>query len=201
MLMLLAVHAAWVADGGEGGSGESRNGRAITRETVTSTGDLTGHWEGIWESTRFSVGGPLTGLLTQSASILTGEVTILDTACLSTGAVSGSVDGDTVVFGVVFASDVQANFVGTVVEEGLAIEGSYDVSDGACAGDVGTWRVMKTAEPCDANGDGAIDRRDARDLLAFLLRGGNPLSGYADCNKDGVLNLGDVLAIFKAKSE
>ena len=56
VLMLFAVHATWAVDGEEGGSGESRNGRAITRETVTSTSDLTGHWEGTWESIRFSVG-------------------------------------------------------------------------------------------------------------------------------------------------
>ena len=45
---------------------------------------------------------------------------------------------DTTVFGAVFASDVQANFVGIVVEEAPTVEGSDDVSDGACAGDVGT---------------------------------------------------------------
>jgi hypothetical protein len=68
---------------------------------------VTGRWEGTWESIRFSVGGPLTGLLTQSTSRLTGQVTIPDTARPSTGAVSGSVDGDTVVI----AGDVRANFV------------------------------------------------------------------------------------------
>jgi hypothetical protein len=105
-----------------------------------------------------------------------------------------------VVFGAIFASDVQANFVGDIVEGGLVLEGSDDVSGGACAGDVGTWHVLKAAEPCDANGDGTIDRRDPLDLLGFLLQGGDPLPGHADCHKDGVLNFWDVIAILKAES-
>lgn len=101
---------------GEVGKAARRIGDAI----------VTGHWEGTWRSTRFSVGGPLMGLLTQSISLLTGEVTILDTARLSTGAVSGFVDGDTVVFGVVFASDVQANFVSNRGLAGLSDGGRED---------------------------------------------------------------------------
>jgi hypothetical protein len=50
-------------------------------------------------------------------------------------------------------------------EGGLAIEGSYDVSDDTCAGDIGSWRVVKTVERCDANGDGSGDRRAFLDAL------------------------------------
>jgi hypothetical protein len=58
------------------------------------------------------------------------------------------------------------------VEGGLAIEGSYDVSDGTCAGDTGIWRVVKTVERCDANGDGSVERRAFLDALEMpnLLR-------------------------------
>jgi hypothetical protein len=59
---------------------------------------------------------------------------------------------------------------------------------------------MKTAEPCDANGNGAIDRRGARGLLGFPLRGGAPLLDYANGEKDGKLNFGDVIAVFQAQS-
>jgi hypothetical protein len=65
-------------------------------------------------------------------------------------------------------------------------------------GDTGTWNLVKIIEPCDANGDGKVDRQDARDLLNFLLGGGGALSGDADCHQDGVLNFRDVIAIFKA---
>jgi hypothetical protein len=132
-------------------------------------------------------------------SELTGEVTILGTACWSVGEVSRNVSGDAVVFGAIFASDMQ-NFVGTVAAEGLDLEGSYDVSGRACMDAIGKWRVIKTAEPCDAPGHGTIDRQDMLDLLGFLLRGGDPLSADADCNRDGVPNFWDVLAILKARS-
>jgi len=69
------------------------------------------------------------------------------------------------------------------------------ISDETCTVDVGTWRVVKIAESCDVNGDGTVDRRDASDLLRFLLGGEASLSGYADCHKDGMLNLRDVIAI------
>jgi hypothetical protein len=52
----------------------------------------------------------------------------------------------------------------------------------------GLWRVVKIAEPCDANDDGTVDRRDASDLLRPLWKASLP--GYADCNKDGMLNFG-----------
>jgi parallel beta-helix repeat protein len=52
-------------------------------------------------------------------------------------------------------------------------------------------------EPCDANGDGHVDRRDAWDLLRYLLRDGEPLRGDADCNQDDEINFRDVLAILK----
>jgi hypothetical protein len=111
--------------------------------------------------------------------------------------VLGSVDGDGVVFGAVFAGAAQARFGSIIVEGDLAIEGSYGVSDRKCAGDGGTWRVVKIIEPGDANGDGTINDRDARDLFRLLLGGGHALLGNANCNKDGVMNFRDVIAIFK----
>jgi phospholipase/lecithinase/hemolysin len=50
---------------------------------------------------------------------------------------------------------------------------------------------------CDANGDGTVDLRDARDLLGVLFKGGGPdsLPGNPDCNEDGEVNFRDVMAI------
>jgi hypothetical protein len=103
-----------------------------------------------------------------------------------------------VVFGAVFAGDVEVHFEGTVREGGMTMEGTYEVSGGTCAGDTGTWRLAKIAIPCDANGDGMISGRDAFTLFRFLRRGGDPLPGYPDCNKDGLLNFRDVIAILAA---
>jgi hypothetical protein len=92
-MVVLTYPAPYAATGDEwrGGGGERSGGRAISIETVSFAGDLTGRWDGAWLSTRFSAGRSLTIFLTQSESSLTGEVGILDTACLSGGAVSGSV--------------------------------------------------------------------------------------------------------------
>jgi hypothetical protein len=113
--------------------------------------------------------------------------------------VFGAVDGDGVVFGAVFANAAQARFGGIVVESDLAIEGSYGVSDGQCAGDGGTWCAVKIVEPGDANDDGTINDRDARDLFRLPLGGRPALSGHADCNKDGLVNFKDVIAIVKSR--
>src|ERR1700752_3840131 len=173
------------------------NGRASEAETPSSA--LTGRWEGTWHSSRVSAGGALTALFTQSDASLTGEVTIFETACLSAGTVSGAVEDDTVIFGAVFADAAQAKFEGTVIDGGMAIEGVYDVTTGKCKEDGGTWRIAKIVDPCDANGDGTIDRQDTRDLLKFLLGAGPALSGNTDCNQDGVVNFSDVIAIFKSQ--
>ena len=197
VLLISVVSCAVAGDSWQGSNDVHQDGRAMASQAITSAIDLTGRWEGSWHSKGGAVGSSLIALLTQVDSSLTGAVTIVDAACLPTGAVSGAINGDTVVFGIVSAEVVQANFVGAVVEGGLAIQGSFDVNDEACAVGAGTWRVVKVAEPCDANGDGTVDRRDASDLLRFLLGGEASLPGFADCNKDGVLNFRDVIAILQ----
>jgi glucose/arabinose dehydrogenase len=56
--------------------------------------------------------------------------------------------------------------------------------------------ALSTLEPCDANGDGVVDLRDALAVLRFL-QGGKPLSGNGDCNEDGRVTFRDVLAIIQ----
>jgi hypothetical protein len=198
VLLICAAPCTVAGDDWESSGGWRSDRRASVSEAMTSPSSLTGRWEGTWHRSESSAGGSLRALLTQVDSSLVGEVEILDAGCLSGGTVSGSVNGATVVFGVVSADAVQAEFMGSVVEGGLAMEGSYKVIAGKCMGDIGTWNIVKIIEPCDANGDGKVDRQDARDLLNFLLGGGGALSGNADCHQDGVLNFRDVIAILKA---
>lgn len=199
VLLIGVVPCAVAVHSWQGSSDIDNDGRVIVSEAMPSSIDLTGRWEGSWRRKGGSTENSLTALLTHSGSTLTGAVTLSDAPCLPAGTVSGAVDGDTVVFGVVSAEAVQANFTGTVVEGGLSIQGSYNVHNETCAAEVGTWHVVKIAEPCDANGDGTVDRRDAGDLLRFLLGGQASLLGYADCNKDGVLNFKDVIAILQSR--
>jgi hypothetical protein len=164
---------------------------------MTSSNTLTGRWEGAWHSAGAAAGGSLGALLTQTGTSLAGTATILDTACFTDGAVSGEVNENIVVFGAVFANEAQASFDGTVLAGGMTIEGVYNVIVGKCLGDQGSWRLDKIVDPCDANGDGTIDRQDACDLLRFLLGVAPALSGNADCDQDGAVDFRDVIAIFK----
>jgi hypothetical protein len=62
--------------------------------------------------------------------------------------------------------------------------------------DMGAYEYQGSM-PCDANGDGHVDRRDAWELALYLWRDGEPLPGDADCHQDGEINFRDVLAILK----
>jgi hypothetical protein len=197
MPTMVAVFLVSAMVGWDGHAGMRQERQAVPHAEDMAASDLTARWDGTWDSDKFTVAGMLTTLLAQSETTLSGEVTITGTACLMGGAVSGTVDGDTVVFGVVFAGDAQANFVGTVLDDGATLEGTYEVSGGTCAEDSGTWRVAKVALPCDVDADGIITLADALALIGFLRHGGESLPGYPDCNNDRVLDIRDVIAILR----
>jgi hypothetical protein len=56
---------------------EGRAGPSIVSAAVTLAVDLTGHWDGPWESTKYSVNGLLTTPLIQPGAALTDDVTVL----------------------------------------------------------------------------------------------------------------------------
>jgi hypothetical protein len=177
---------------------EGRAGPSTVSAAGTSAVDLTGHWDGAWESTRYAINGLLTGQLVQSGTALTGEVTVLGSGCTAGGTVSGTVSGATVIFGAVAADEEQTNFAGSVSEDGKTMSGTYEVISGPCGGDTGLWSVTKASLLCDVNNDSAIDRQDAIDLARFLLEGGG-VPSEADCNQDGRVTWRDVLAILKSR--
>ena len=55
----------------------------------------------------------------------------------------------------------------------------------------------------DANGDRAIDRKDAKNVASHILKDSNgSFYGYAaDMNDDGVINITDILLIIKKAKE
>jgi hypothetical protein len=174
--------------------------RPIVTAAVTFAVDLTGHWDGAWESTRYAVNGLLTTQLIQSGAELIGDVTVLGSGCTAGGTVSGAVSGATVIFGAVATGEERTNFAGSVSEDGKTMAGTYEVISGPCGGDIGLWSVTKVSLLCDVNNDSAIDRQDAIDLAQFLLAGvGVP--SEADCNQDGRVNWRDVLAVLKSRQQ
>jgi hypothetical protein len=158
--------------------------------------DLTGRWEGTWQSTLFTAGGTLTAFVDQLGSSVTGDLTVTDSACSSRATVTGTISDDTVVFVAVFSEVEQTNFSGTISTDGHTIEGTYDVISGPCVGDVGIWQVTKTVVPCDADRNGNVDFQDAVAVFRFLIQG-IPLPGDGDCNDDGVVNFSDVIVIVR----
>lgn len=179
----------------EGGAGPSM----VTAAAPLAV-DLTGHWDGAWESTRYAVNGPLTTQLVQSGTELIGDVIVLGSGCTAGGTVSGTVSGATVIFGGVAAGEEQTNFAGSVSEDGKTMAGTYEVISGPCGGDIGLWSLTKVSLLCDVNNDSAIDRQDAIDLARYLLAGAG-VPGEADCNQDGRVDWRDVLAILKSRQQ
>jgi hypothetical protein len=191
LVLALSMGAGeWVAEGGAEPS--------FVIATVTFAVDLTGHWDGAWESTRYAVNGRLATQLIQSGATLIGDVTVVGSGCTVGGTVSGTVSGATVIFGAVATSEEQTNFAGSVSEDGKTMSGTYEVISGPCGGDIGLWSVTKVSLLCDITNDSAIDRQDAIDLARFLPAGVG-VASETDCNQDGRVNWRDVLAILKSR--
>ena len=78
---------------------------------------------------------------------MSGEVGVTGTPCVTTESVVGTVSADRVVFAVAFGGQTANEFVGMVVSAlDDAIDGTYSVVDGPCAGDAGTWSLIRVTD-------------------------------------------------------
>ena len=117
----------------------------IERDTTESeTIDLTGTWTGDWERSDGGEEGTLTAYLSQIGSSLSGDMTFTSTtySYSEDTTVSGSVEGNKVVFGIATGgngSTVTIDFEGTVSEDGNQMSGTYSMSTGY----TGTWTVTR----------------------------------------------------------
>ncbi len=110
----------------------------------SGTTDVTGTWSGNWWRSDGGEEGTLTATLTQSGSSLSGNMTITSTtfSYSQDTTVSGSVEGNDVVFGIAIGgngSTVTIDFEGTVSEDGNQMSGTYSMSTGY----TGTWTVTR----------------------------------------------------------
>ncbi len=99
-LLLTLALAGCVSSGGDGddnGGGEvgtnPDNGGAVTF-------DVSGSWEGTWQSSLVPSGGILLAALTQDGEELTGEVDVTGSPCLTRESTVGSLIDDSVVLGI-----------------------------------------------------------------------------------------------------
>jgi hypothetical protein len=133
-ISLIILPAFLLACGGDGSMVYEGN------PAPAPTGVLTGHWTGLWDSSRSSYHGNISADLTQTDQSIKGTILITGSPCFGAGYVTGSVGGNNITFGVVSGPD-SSSFSGNYST--TSISGSYSVSTGQCAGDYGTFSVSK----------------------------------------------------------
>ena len=116
----------------------------ITTSPSQKTIDVTGTWSGSWWRSDGDEKGTLTVALTQSGSSLSGDMTVTSTTFSYSRdtTVSGTVEGNDVVFGIAIGGNgaiVTIDYEGTVSEDGDQMSGTYSMSTGY----TGTWNVTR----------------------------------------------------------
>lgn len=145
---LVLAATACSSSGGSGGSpsasaaGEVPTSPPATTATSPSAAQddagnaIDGAWDGSWSSTSSpGVSGSFTVTFTESGNQLKGSITATNTPCIQGAAVTGTLDGNRIVFGKANTVD----YTGTV--SGNSMSGTYAAP--ACGQDKGDWRATK----------------------------------------------------------
>ena len=129
MLATMAVAFTVGCGGGGGGSSESEI-------------NLSGSWKGRWESTADKkYDGNIEANIIHSGSSVNGNAVITDSPCLKSGNISGTTEkGNNISFGVFSGGNT---IVFTATYTANTINGTYVVTAGNCAGDVGIFSLEK----------------------------------------------------------
>lgn len=96
-----------------------------------------GTWNGTWKSDKYSINGTFQVTLNIAGESLAGDITVDGSQCITRGTVTGSVDGSTISFGAVQASNSVA-YTGTI--SGASMVGTYTTP---CGNDSGTWSASR----------------------------------------------------------
>jgi tetratricopeptide (TPR) repeat protein len=101
--------------------------------------NLTGTWIGTWTSS-IAGNGSISLDLTQAegSTSVTGSVSITGSECISTGTLSGSVTGDTLVSSIVGSETADFTATANSISSPTSLNGTLQVTSGDCAGDIGT---------------------------------------------------------------
>jgi hypothetical protein len=110
-----------------------------TPPPATSSGTVSGTWNGVWESTKFP---PASGVFqivwTQSGDQISGTIQVASSTCVPNGTISGSLSGKTITFGTVQGAHT-VTYTGAV--SGVSMSGTYKAPD--CGDDAGNWHASK----------------------------------------------------------
>ncbi len=107
---------------------------------AAGAGGIAGSWNGTWQDkTVDQASGTFVVTLAQKGTALTGSIIVKGTPCLTSGTVTGAVNGSTINFGAV-SGRVQITYSGSVI--GTTMKGTYAAS--AMCGDAkGDWQATK----------------------------------------------------------
>lgn len=109
---------------------------------LTGQVSITGAWQGSFLSIT-GLSGSLSANIAQNMSVLTATISLTGSPCFTNGTASGNIIAETISLGSAFSGGQQAQFDGTVSSSGNSIAGQYNVLNGACAGDYGTFVLTK----------------------------------------------------------
>lgn len=106
--------------------------------TVLPPPSFSGNWSGTWSSTAAPPqGGTFQAKVTQTGQNLAGTVTVTGSPLISSGTVSGTVQGNQISFGILTGGITAITFTGSF--SGNTASGTY----AAANGDVGTWQATR----------------------------------------------------------
>lgn len=150
VLTLAVVAAACGGNDSSGAASASGTGTAITTQSPSATassepsesaaaGEIQGGWDGTWTSTSDpGVDGTFHIDFTRSGAVLNGSISITDTPCITTGTITGTLDGDNIEFGAVQGTQNIA-YTGTI--SGSSMSGTYAAPQ--CGNGTGDWEATK----------------------------------------------------------
>lgn len=112
--------------------------------TSSTPSGIGGTWTGSWTSAVYAgLAGAFTLNFSQTGHQLTGTIQISGSPCISTGAVTGTLNGNVITFGAVQGAETVA-YTGTW--SGQSLNGLWQVtasSGGECTADNGEWQAQR----------------------------------------------------------
>ena len=150
VVTLVLVAAACGGSDSSGAASPTGTGRPATTAppvvTASSTpsesgaaGAMQGPWDGTWTSTSTpGANGTFHIEFTQSGVQLDGSITITNTPCITTGTITGALNGNRITFGAVKGAQNIA-YTGTI--SGTAMSGTYAAPQ--CDNGIGVWQATR----------------------------------------------------------
>jgi hypothetical protein len=146
-LMALVAMGAPACSGGTKGPatptsprGQSSSSPVSPSPSIDAVGTVSGTWDGQWQTDRTPEAiGSFHVTFVQDGTKLSGPIQITGTPCITTGTITGTVDGNAIRFGAVHGQQT-ITYTGTVVHS--VMSGTYSAP--SCGNSSGSWTAIKS---------------------------------------------------------